>query len=234
MANICETNQHKGLVPSTLSYFNGSWGYTSLRGSKHLLNLGLQTALKTKSYSTKLEQGEGSEMPSVFVLFFSSSHQLWGQRAKQNINQIQIFQSTFALNNSHFKHLQSPADVPFQDQLTLQKRLLSPGCFQPRAPIPPLLEFTALPEKPNCLAPFLLQSFQQQAILAKSDYLNGLIQMNSTGLEETREQAHNHPSWHGHGEEQPGAGRGDKQLWEKQRPQLAQLEPEKNIHPWLK
>lgn len=63
-------------------------------------------------------------------------------------------------------------------------------------PIPPLLKFAVLPEKPNCLAPFLLQSFQQQARLAKTDYLNGLIQMKFIGLEETREQAHNHPSWH--------------------------------------
>jgi len=31
LAYICETNQHKGLVPSTLNYFNGSWGYTSQR-----------------------------------------------------------------------------------------------------------------------------------------------------------------------------------------------------------
>lgn len=139
MANICETNQHKGLVPSTLSYFNGSWGYTSLRGSKHLLNLGLQTALKTKSYSTKLEQGEGSEMPSVFVLFFSSSHQLWGQRAKQNINQIQIFQSTFALNNSHFKHLQSP---------TSRCSLPGPADLTEEITVPRLLPATCPPSHP--------------------------------------------------------------------------------------
>lgn len=136
LANICETNQQKGLEPSTLNYSNGSWGYTSLRGRKNLLNLGLQTALKTKSYSTKLEQGEGSEMPSV--LLFSSSHQLWGQRAKQNINQIHIFQSTFALNNSHFKHLQSPADVLFQDQLILRKRWLSPRLLPATRPQPTL------------------------------------------------------------------------------------------------
>lgn len=165
MANICETNQHKGLVPSTLNYFNGSWGYTCLRGSKHLLNLGLQTALKTKSYSTKLEQGEGSEMPSVFVLFFSSSHQLWGQRAKQNINQIQIFESTFALNNSHFKHLVTsrcslPGPADPTEKITVPQAASSH--VPPSHPRWGLLPFQK--SQTNCLAPFLLQSFQQNKL----------------------------------------------------------------------